>query len=95
MIGSLRPLPPNADNTMPPALAKLMTAGPTYFLGSFKTPRGDLLAFYSVETAASEQDPALRQQHANWMKRCGTKPGHIQGYASDPKGVTLFRLESV
>ena len=89
--GSLGPLvrPPQ----IPPALAKVLHAG-SHYVGTIRSPRGDLLAVYSIETAANEEDPAIRGSHAAWMKARGSKPGDVQGFASDQQGTFVYRFRS-
>jgi hypothetical protein len=89
--GSLGPL--KGPPMFPAALGKVLHAG-SFYVGTIHTPRGDLLAVYTIEAAANEADIEIRKCHAAWMKARGAKPEDIEGFASNQDGTTLYRFRS-
>jgi hypothetical protein len=77
---------------IPQNLAKLLSAG-SHYVGTIHAPQGDLLAVYTIETAADEADIEIRKSHAAWMKARETQLGDIQGFAVDQQ-CNIYRFRS-
>ncbi len=63
-----------------------------FHLGSIRTSNGDLLAIYTIESLAKEEDFESRKCHYAWMKARGVKPGDIKGCASNLQGTELYQF---